>query len=51
MGVTPELLAGCETRRMAPGSGRSGAAGSLAEDPEAALGALAVVLLSVEVGG
>jgi hypothetical protein len=52
LGVTPHLLAGL--RDLADrGTGlpvAAAAAASLAEDPEAALGALAVVLLSVAVG-
>jgi hypothetical protein len=52
LGVTPALLAGL--RDLAAGGAglpiAAAAAASLAEDPEAALGALAVVLLSVEVG-
>ena len=52
MGVAPRLLA--ELRMLAAeGAGHPGAAAlaaSLAEHPEAALGALAVVLLSIEVG-
>jgi hypothetical protein len=52
LGVTPALLAGLRDL-AADGAGlpiAAAAAASLAEDPEAALGALAVVLLSVEVG-
>ena len=51
MGVTPALVAGL--RELAGSTGlpiATAAAASLAEDPEAALGALALVLLSLEVG-
>ena len=51
MGVTPALVAGL--RELAGAAGlpiAAAAAAALAEDPEAALGALALVLLSLEVG-
>ncbi len=52
--VAPRLLAGAarSRRRRAPGHPVAAAlAASLAEHPEAALSALAVVLLSIEAGG